>query len=839
MISLRVNIDSKSGMVIRKYIKRLIKFLFISCSVLIIAFGLFCLTVYFFSDQIKTKAIDEVNESLTAKIKVGQIDISFIKQFPRMSIVFKDVIIESSIKTPDNSNLLSVDEILFSLNSLELLKQNIQIYEIIVNKGYLNVITDYKGSSNLHIFKKSDNSSNKFALSFEVVKLNYLNIQYVDFNNKFSAKSKTTKTKLRFSDGKLTKINSSLSIAELKVKELLFNNVDFEINTDVEIDSNLFAFNNSKISIDGLDLSSDISLLKSNDIWNIDANIGGVKSNVADLLKYVPSKYLKKFSDFNLKGSVNWNFKYKGKLDNISSFSLCYSNANLVVKYQDSNFNLDDISGCYSNNKLLFDNVKCRFKNSSLLAGVNYNINSGSIELSLIGSVNLEDITQFNILADNNKISGLLKTECSFKFNTKLADGSVFKSIVLAKTSNFEISEAAYKNLNNGFSVEDINGIVRLGDVSKIESLSFKIGNSDFLLDGSLQNLLNYFKGNEFPLIVDATLTSNNLEIDNNLYYKFDNSTQSVPGIVFPDRMHLDLSLNINKFKYHDFTANNIKGIFNYKPRMITLSSIKMNSMDGKLFGGGVLAQKYNNDFTISSQAHFEKININKLFISFNDFNQKAISSSNLFGNFTGDVNFDTELDNSFKNKTDKINAEIDAEISNCILKNYEPIYKLKSYFNEKDLSQVSFESIRNHITIKNSVLSFPKMEIISSSADVLVSGNHSFDNVFDYRMAIRLADIIKGKKKRISKNQTEWGRIEDDGAGQTVVFLKIIGTPKDYKISYDSKGAYLKSKETFIKQGSDLKNTFKNEFGANKIDTTKNKTKKKKFEIEWDEDSL
>jgi len=41
--------------------------------------------------------------------------------------------------------------------------------------------------------------------------------------------------------------------------------------------------------------------------------------------------------------------------------------------------------------------------------------------------------------------------------------------------------------------------------------------------------------------------------------------------------------------------------------------------------------------------------------------------------------------------------------------------------------------------------------------------------------------------------------------------------------------------KETFKRQGSELRNAFRKEFGKKKKDSTK--TKKKKFELEWDDD--
>lgn len=381
--------------------------------------------------------------------------------------------------------------------------------------------------------------------------------------------------------------------------------------------------------------------------------------------------------------------------------------------------------------------------------------------------------------------------------------------------------------------ITNLNGALRYNRESSIENLSFNINKSDFTLNGRIRNIIEYFKSDNYPLSIDANLKSENIIIDD--IKKSDNNKTQDVEINLPDRVVFDFRLDVGQFRYKDISAHNIKGMFNYKPKMITLKSITMNSMHGKISGGGIVVQKYNGDFTLTSQCRLNRIDVKMLFRSFKDFNQKAISHKNIEGSFSGDIDFKSEWDKNLKHNQEKIISTINFNIENGALFDYEPVYKIGKYLKEDDLKRLDFESMNSTITIRNSNIHLPDMEIKSSSADITVSGDHNFNNNFDYRLKLRLSDLIIGKKKLKKRRDTEFGKIKDDGAGHTSIFLKIIGNPSDYKIQYDTRGAGRKMKETFKRQGSELRDAFRKEFGKKKKDSTK--TKKKKFELEWDDD--
>jgi len=100
------------------------------------------------------------------------------------------------------------------------------------------------------------------------------------------------------------------------------------------------------------------------------------------------------------------------------------------------------------------------------------------------------------------------------------------------------------------------------------------------------------------------------------------------------------------------------------------------------------------------------------------------------------------------------------------------------------------------------------------------VSGTHTFDQRIDYH-------IIAPLRNDRSINSTEArAALEEDGNGQSKLFLKITGTTDDYRISYDTDAVRKKIASDLKKEVQELKDAFKN----------KGTKKKKEVELEKDE---
>jgi hypothetical protein len=94
------------------------------------------------------------------------------------------------------------------------------------------------------------------------------------------------------------------------------------------------------------------------------------------------------------------------------------------------------------------------------------------------------------------------------------------------------------------------------------------------------------------------------------------------------------------------------------------------------------------------------------------------------------------------------------------------------------------------------------------------VSGQHSFDNLFDYRVRVLLSEVLFNKARKKKQELNEF-LVEESPADQTTIPLIVAGTPADFDVKFDRKKAFSLSKN------------------RNEVQT---KPKADNFRVEWEE---
>ena len=123
----------------------------------------------------------------------------------------------------------------------------------------------------------------------------------------------------------------------------------------------------------------------------------------------------------------------------------------------------------------------------------------------------------------------------------------------------------------------------------------------------------------------------------------------------------------------------------------------------------------------------------------------------------------------------------------------FKPMYHLSDYVSLEELKEVKFATLENKIRIENERIIIPEMDMHSTALSVHISGEHSFDNIMDYKVRLLLSDVLGNKvKKSISLEE-----IEHNHEGKTTIQLKMSGHVDDPKISLDK----IQLKEDIVKE--------------------------------------
>ena len=238
--------------------------------------------------------------------------------------------------------------------------------------------------------------------------------------------------------------------------------------------------------------------------------------------------------------------------------------------------------------------------------------------------------------------------------------------------------------------------------------------------------------------------------------------------------------------------------------------------------------------------AKLYNLDIQELFETFNNFGQNQITHEHLKGTISGTSVFSSQFDTTFSIITESIISENEIVIRNGELNNFTPIMALSRFIEVEELQNIRFNTLENTILINNSQVIIPVMDIQSNALDLSASGTHQFNNHYDYRLKLKLSDILYGKA-RTSKN-SEFVIAEDESDTRTL-FLKIYDNGSGSKVEMDREKAAEKIRDDLKNERSELKRILNEELGLfNRDNEIKEKPKvgdSFKFDFSEEPDSI
>jgi len=158
-------------------------------------------------------------------------------------------------------------------------------------------------------------------------------------------------------------------------------------------------------------------------------------------------------------------------------------------------------------------------------------------------------------------------------------------------------------------------------------------------------------------------------------------------------------------------------------------------------------------------------------------------------------------------------------EISNGQLQNYKPLESLSRFVNIDDLRNIKFANLSNTIEIKKRMIFIPSMEVKNNALDLSIAGTHTFNNVVDYQIKIKLGDLL-AKKYRQRPSEFE----EENLDKGSFLYLSMKGPVDKLQFSYDKKQARKKVMDDLKNEKETLKNVLRKELGIEKDNGIKEK---------------
>ena len=859
---------------IRSWWKRIVRFLiWLSLFTIFLIVVLVVLT-YIYRDEVKGYVISEVNKRVNTIIIINpeDIDLTIIRTFPDMSVVFKNISMLDATTQAERDTMLKAKSVSLGFNIMDLFKSNYSIHSVTVENAAIAMWVDTNGNDNYHFLKentdtiKKDTSHVKFAIE---------QIIFKDVICSYKDKKKQSTYKADFQElyftGNFEKEKYDFKTeAEFIIKEVRSSTASYfkgdkgslDLNMAINQSSKKYEIKTGVLKINDLVMDISGNIVEKRDQYLLDLKIKGDEVDLPSALSLLPTSYKEDIADLESTGEFYIDATVKGLYGDsivpniIAKFGI---KNGATLKRKNFNAALSDISmsGEFNNIKGK-DGIRLNsFKASSARSKFNGSFSITSLDhpyyqADIKGRIDIEELQNILQIDTIEKISGILDVELKGAGSPAVGNSFTAKDFRTFKTSgSARFTETQIKLKGASYAIDSINGKLNF-DGNNVEVVGFKAQalKSNVMLDGKVQNLLGYLFTEQETLDISGSFSSKLLDLNELLYAGTIESKNNTPStnynLVLPARLNLNLNTNIKNVFFRKFEASDIIGAIQLKNQRLTADPIVFNTMSGKISGSGMIDGTRKDSLLITCNATIQKVNIYKLFYELENFGQEkdtTITYNNVRGVLTAQVNYAAIWGIDLNVNENKIYAAATISITNGQLKNFSPLESLSRFIKLDDLKDIQFKSLKNTIEIKNRIITMPKMEINSSAINISMSGSHDFDNNVDYRFIVDL-DEIRAKKANSQNPKNEEFGVEEKGEGhRTRLFISMKGYIDNPTIKYDQKGAVQGIKEDLKQEKQNLKAILQDEFGWFKEEKKagNNKDRKKeeldqKFILEQDD---
>jgi hypothetical protein len=365
--------------------------------------------------------------------------------------------------------------------------------------------------------------------------------------------------------------------------------------------------------------------------------------------------------------------------------------------------------------------------------------------------------------------------------------------------ADFELSNFSGKMKIHPLKFENFSTKIRLEPNSiDVQDFTGKMGHSDFNVDLHY-NFHNgkHVKKNRLSIVsqfLDADELSNyNPPPTDSLTQAVDHDAAfSLYDLPFSD---MDFSFQVSALNYHAHTLENFNAKFHTsKDHMVHIDQLDFVTAEGEMKMKGYLSGKDKKHIYFSPNITANHVDIDKLMLKFDNFGQDHLVSENIHGYFNGTITGKIHLHADLVPKIDDSKIVINMTVTEGSIEKFAPLSALETYFEDKNVSKIRFDTLRNEITFDRGTITIPKMTINSTLGFLEISGtqimNERLDMDYEIGVPWKMIKNVAANKlfRRKKKDEEAEDEIQYKKENSKFVYVTVKGGIEDFKVNVGKK---------------------------------------------------
>jgi hypothetical protein len=764
------------------------------------------------------KARVALQDRLGGEVSIGKLELSLFRHFPNITARLSAVTLRDSAWQQHHHDLLRVADAYISCSLLKsLLRRRILIGELDLEHGQVYFYTDSTGYSNTYLLH--DRKAGKGGKPGDPPDIGLTDIRWVmerqDQHKIFDLDIRQLRCGIKL-DNRLLRLNVS---ARIGVNNFSFNtgkgsflkgktlagNFAVEYNTG----SKIVQFNGAKLAIDGHPfvfsgrffptVAPDPFLLK------IDAENILYRQATALLTPNLQQK-LDQY-DIDKPISIHAQLDAGSADDHTPQIQVRFDLDNGSVLTPSGRFTAVSFKGSFTNE---WQRGQKREDENSILRFLGFSgrlqdlpLTSDTVTIANLKYPRLNcdlhsrfRLQQLNDLTGSQtlRFTGGVGT-MNLRYKGPLSENDTAGTIV---NGRIDLDSATLVYLPYDFRLTNGKGRLLFKDQDLfIEELNIRAGKTPIVVKGVAKNLVALLDRNAENVGVDLSLTTPHLDgedlaalIGRASATNAGRSSESAFGETFSriDRLlkegAIHVGIEAGDLRFRKFSGAHAKADLVFDDHEIKLNHFNIEQGSGSIDGKATLSRKGSGEHNpVTLESHLNQVDLPKLFAAFNDFGQDAISAKNLRGRLSADIRLEGAMTDKAKMVAGSMKGAVDFTISGGQLVDFEPIEKIQStILKNKDLSEIRFAELKNHLDLDSTTLTLQRMEIRSTAFTLYTEGIYDLKTGPDMSLQVPLSNLAKNQNQNIPPD----ARGNDSKAGLSIRLRARRGGDGKLKITWD-----------------------------------------------------
>jgi hypothetical protein len=744
------------------------KFLKIFGGVVVLLLALLIILPYFLKDQIFEKVKTEIDNTVDAKVEIGDLSLSMLKNFPNLYIELQNVsVVGRNEFTSDTLAFVSRLYTAVDLSSA-LSGSQIEVGAIVLEDSKVLVKVLESGKANWDIVKSSEEQTveeqsgeaSDFKVIFDEVRIENFGLTYDDaslqtvfrvrdldlnLSGDFSAKE----TNL---DVKTTLAGISLDYEETRY--LNDANLDLTAALAADLENMLFKFMENQLEINDLHFGIDGQVGMLDDGYSMDLNLKADKTDFKSLLAMVPDAFKSNLEGVQTTGQYKLSAFAKGEYreESYPAFGVNLKVDNASLKYADlpesvENIQIDaQVNHPGGDLDLLTTDVNAfhfEVANNPFDAELHVKNPMSDPQLSgfFKGIIDFEKI-RHAIPMDSIKIAGKVKSDVIFKgrysviekeeYEKFMTKGSVVLNDFVFTTPDFPQGVKVIKSVLD-FTPRYIS----------LSSFDSRIGKSDIQLKGKIENYIPYaMKGKVLKGNFNLSSTMMNLnEFMTEEEEKVENSSDSIPLSVIevPANLNLSLRSNFKTIRFDNMDIKDVKGLIVVKNAAAKLTNLSMNMLKGQMTMNGMYKTLDPAKPEIDFGLDVNNFDINNAYHSLSMIKKMMPIALNCEGKVSSDMNIIGLLDEEMNPIPATLNGKGSLHSREILIKENKAFDALAAALKNDEYKRISVTQFDMEFEITNGNVVVKPFTTKVAGNQATIYGTQSVDGKLDFTMDMKL----------------------------------------------------------------------------------------------------